>query len=251
MTAPTTAREAVRGAAGPVGRLGGAFMFDGDTHARGAELGFHGWSYYHLGRGGVLGDCDASVVVAAFGFFPPALQSKAWDKGRAVMSPVEAARDYARCCARFGTRVFSSYAGAGRLADLLTAVHDGASVLGVPLFAGWRALARETEAPDDGARLALALQVGRELRGGNHLVAVAAQGVEPLQAVVSGRYGPTNAEFFGWPQPWPDPEAAKDRMAAAEALTDDLVEPAFAALGDAERGELVTLLRDLQAEQKR
>lgn len=246
----TSPRDAVRGAAGPVGRLGGAFMFAAETHARGAELGFHGWSFYHLGRGGVLGDCDASVVVAAFGFFPPALQTKAWDKGRAVMSPAQAAKEYADCCARFGTEHFTSYAGAGRLADLLTELHDGAGSMGLPLFAGWRALARETTAPDDGARLALALQVGRELRGGAHLVAVAAQGVDPLQAVVSGRYGPSNAEFFGWPQPWPDPDAAKDRMAAAEALTDDLVEPAFARLDESSRTELVSLLRDLQAAQR-
>ncbi|MDP3712337.1 MAG: hypothetical protein Q8R60_07625 [Mycobacteriales bacterium] len=250
----TSPRDAVRGAAGPVGRLGGAFMFATETHARGAELGLHGWSFYHLGRGGVLGDCDASVVVAAFGFFPPALQTKAWDKGRDVMSPTQAAKEYADCCTRYGTEQFASYAGAGRLADLLTELHEGAGVMGLPLFAGWRALARETTAPDDGARLALALQVGRELRGGAHLVAVAAQGVDPLQAVMSGRYGATNTEFFGWPNtddaPWPDPDAAKDRMAAAEALTDDLVEPAFARLDESSRTELVSLLRDLQAAQR-
>jgi hypothetical protein len=245
-----TPYEAVRGAAGPVGRLGGAFMFAAETHARGAELGFEGWSYYHLGRGGVLGDGNAAVVVAAFGFFPPALHTKAWDKGRAVMSPPEVARDYAACCTRFGSATFTSYEGAARLTELLTAVNDAASPMGLPVFAGWRDLAREVPAPDDGARLALALQVARELRGGAHLIAVRVQGVDPLQAVVSGRYGTANAEFFGWPQPWPDPDAGKAAMAAAEDLTDRLVEPAFEALSSDELDELVTHLRALQAAQR-
>ncbi len=242
--------EAVRGAAGPVGRLGGAFMFDATTLARGTELGFQTWSWYHLGRGGVLGDVDAAVLVAAFGFFPPQHQAEAWDLGRAVMAPAEAAREYAASCARFGSTAFSSYADAPRLTELLTAVNAAAPTMGLPVFAGWRALVPTVAAADDGARLALALQVGRELRGGAHLLAVAAQGVDPLQAVMSGRYGPKNAEFFDWPQPWPDPEAGKADMAAAEAVTDRIVEPAFAALSDAERAELVSMLKDLQASQR-
>jgi hypothetical protein len=248
--AGVTPHEAVRGAAGPVGRLGGAFMFDAGTFALGAELGLDAWAWYHVGRGGVLGDCDPSVVVAAFGFFPPALQSKAWDKGRAAIAPSEAAARYAGACAAYGTARFASYDGAGRLAELLTAVNAAAGTTGLPVFAGWRALAATLDPADDGAAAALALQVARELRGGSHLVAVAAHGVEPLQAVLSGRYGATNAEFFGWPQPWPDPEVAKDAMAAAEEMTDRLVEPAFAAIGEAERAELVSLLRGLQDHQK-
>ena len=81
----------------------------------------------------------------------------------------------------------------------------------MPLFAGWRA--RLHAGPTDGpARLALALQAAREHRGSCHLVAVTAAGVDPLQAVMSGRYGAKNAEFFGWPEPYPDPEGAKEAM---------------------------------------
>ncbi len=93
-----TPEEAVRGCAGRVGKLGGAWMFDEQTLARGLELGLTSWSWYHCGRGGVLGDGDADVVIAAFGFFPPALQRKAWEKGKAVLPPSQAAREYALAC---------------------------------------------------------------------------------------------------------------------------------------------------------
>jgi hypothetical protein len=239
-----TAEEAVRGAAGPVGRLGGAWMFDEVTQERGTALGLKGWSWYHCGRGGVLGDGDASVVVAAFGFFPPALQRKAWDRGRAVLPVREISAAYAEACADWGRRTFTDVPSSGRLADLLFAAADAVEPAGIPVFAGWRALAPGV-ADDDPARLALALQVMREHRGGLHLVAVVAEGVDPLQAVVSGRYGPSNAEFFGWPQPWPDPEVGRAAMTAAEARTDALVRPAFAALGAEDRAELVEGLRGL------
>ena len=241
-----TPEETVRGVAGPVGRLGAGWMFDPATAERGKELGLSAWSFYHCGRGGVLGDADASVLVAAFGFFPPALQKKAWDKGRAVLPVARITDEYAACCADWGRRTFGSLPAAGRLADLLTSAATASGVMGVPVFAGWRTRLLAPDAPaDDPARLALALQVMREHRGGLHLVAVAAQGVEPLQAVMSGRYGAGNAEFFGWPQPWPDPATAADAMAEAERVTDRLVAPAYAALSAPERAELVDGLRAL------
>ena len=237
-----TPAEAVRGVAGPVGRLGGAWMFDPETNQRGVDLGLSTWSWYHCGRGGVLGDGPADAAIAAFGFFPPDLQRKAWDRGSAVMPVRSIAGLYAQACADWGVRVLPS---SPRLVELLTRVTDAAPVMGLPVFAGWRTLAASIETTDAG-RLALALQVAREHRGGAHLVAVAAQGVEPLQAVMSGRYGADNARFFGWPEPWPEPEAARGQMAAAEALTDRIVEPAFGVLSADERDELVEGVRALR-----
>lgn len=237
-----TPLEAVRGCAGPVGKLGGAWMFDAGVHARGGELGLSTWSWYHCGRGGVLGDGPADAVVAAFGFFPPALQRKAWERGSAVQSVHVTARQYAQACADWGVRVLPEDP---ELVGLLIRVTDAASDLSLPVFAGWRSLAASVETTDAG-RLALALQVAREHRGGAHLVAVAAHGVAPLQAVMSGRYGAANARFFGWPEPWPDPEEAREAMASAEAMTDRIVEPAFAVLSDDERARLVEGLRALK-----
>lgn len=234
--------DCVRAIAGPVGKIGGAWMFDAKVHARGGELGLDTWAWYHCGRGGVLGQPDPSVVVAAFGFFPPELQTKAWNKGVAVMPAPQIAEEYAGACAAWGADRFGD--GSGRLADLLTAALDAAVVIGLPLFAGWRE--KLHQAPPDGqARLALALQAAREHRGGSHLVAVAAAGIPPLQAVMSGRYGATNAEFFGWPKPWPDPEVAREAMRQVEAVTDAMVGPAFATLTADERTELATGLRAL------
>lgn len=242
--ARVNAAQCVRGLAGPVGRLGGAWMFDAGTAARGTERGLGVWSWYHCGRGGVLGDCDPAVVVAAFGFFPPALQAKAWRKGLAVLPAREAAAAYAKACTEWGERALT-VPDPGRLATLLERAMAAADAAGTPVFAGWRALLQGSDAVGAG-RLALALHVAREHRGGNHLVAVVAAGIPPLQAVVSGRYGPTNAEFFGWPQPWPDPEAAREAMVEVERVTDALVEPAYAALTDDEREELVTGLRAIR-----
>jgi hypothetical protein len=237
-----TPLECTRGIAGPVGKLGGAWMFDGAVNARGLELGMDTWAWYHCGRGGVLGSPDASVVVAAFGFFPPELQTKAWNKGLAVMPASQAAQEYATCCASWGSGKFGE--GSDRLADLLTTALDSAVLTGLPLFAGW--LKKLHDGPAEGpARLALALQAAREHRGGSHLIAVAAAGIPPLQAVMSGRYGATNAEFFGWPKPWPDPALAKEAMGAVEAVTDAMVAPAFEVLSDDERAELTAGLRAL------
>ncbi len=234
----------MRGVAGPVGRFGAAWMFDEGTQARGVELGLTTWPWYHCGRGGVLGDGDASVAGAAFGFFPPALQRKAWERGRAVLPVGEIAGEYGLACAAWGRRAFADVPAAGRLADLLHRAATAAEPASIPVFAGWRALAPAL-ADDGPGRLALAVQVMREHRGGLHLVAVVAEGVDPLQAVVSGRYGAGNASFFGWAEPYPDPSAAKEAMAAAEARTDVLVRPAYASLTPDERAELVAGLRGL------
>lgn len=242
-----TPHECVRGIAGPVSKLGGAFMFDAGTFARGEALGMDAWAFYHCGRGGVLGNPDPAVVVAAFGFFPPAVQTKAWTQGVAVLEPAATTAAYAEACVDFARQRFA-VEGAGRLADLLTTALDTADVAALPLFAGWRALlhAHAATHPHDGpGRLGLALMAGREHRGGLHLVSVRAAGIPPLQAIMSGRNGATAAEFFGWPQPWPDPELAREAMVAVEAVTDQLVAPAFEALSADERTELAAGLRAL------
>jgi len=239
-----TPEECVRGIAGPVGKVGGAFMFDAEVFARGAELGIEPWPWYHCGRGGVLGNPHPSVVVAAFGFFPPALQTKAWNKGVAVMAPEKIAEHYAESCAEFGRRRLAAVEGTARLGELLEKMLSAADVAGLPLFAGWRQ--KLYDGPTDGpARLNLALMAARELRGGSHLMAVRAAGIPPLNAIMSGRNGAAAAEFFGWPQPWPDPELYREAMVPVEAATDAMLVPAAEALTSDERDELTAGLRAL------
>src|SRR5690606_32875593 len=51
--------------------LGGGFMFSREARTYAAETGIDEFfGPYTRGRGGVLGEVDADVVTAAFGFFP-------------------------------------------------------------------------------------------------------------------------------------------------------------------------------------
>ena len=239
-----TPLEAARACAKPVERYGIVWMGDPQVVAVGSERGIAPWSFYTCGRGGVLGDGPADAMIAAFGFMDPDRQRKAWERGAAVLPPTEQARLYAQACADWGSRHFATVPTAGRVADLLVRVTDAVEAAGMPLFAGWRAIARTVEA-DDAGRLGLALQVAREHRGSAHLVAVAAAGVSPVQAVASGKSGVDGLAFLGWGALDVDPQAGREAMAAVEDVTDRIVAPAFAALDETERAELVEAVRGL------
>lgn len=223
--------------------IGAGFMFSREAKAFGVAAG--GTDFlgpYSRGRGGVLGDVDADVVTSAFGFFPAATVRAAWES---IALPAEqAATGYLGVCQDFGRRKLGGFDGAGRLAELLAPVAAAADPAGVALFAGWRALPL---AADDPARAMQLIHVLRELRGGLHLLAIRASGLTPEQAVLIGgsprSSGADHAREFGWPEPYPEttPEL-RQRWEAAEALTDDLIGPAFAVL-DADQGvELAELL---------
>jgi hypothetical protein len=83
----------------------------------------------------------------------------------------------------------------------------------------------------------------RELRFGRHAVAVQAAGMGPLEAILSGPAGEWNAEFFGWPKPYPDVSALGDPREEIEAMTDRLHAPDFEVLTDDERAELRALAK--------
>ncbi|MGY0499145.1 SCO6745 family protein [Nocardia sp. FBN12] len=223
--------------------LGGAFMISREARMFGEATGvdgFHG--AYTRGRGGVLGDVDADVVTAAFGFFEPECVRAAWES--VPMPAADAANRYMIACRDFGQRKLAAFEQADRLAELLRRVVDAAPSTGLPLFAGWRAM----PVPEDGRSAVLQLtHVLRELRGGLHLVAVMANGLTPLQAILvagSPIYdGPGHAKFLGWAEPF-EPVTAdiQARWDAAEKLTDELIAPCFDVLDDAERAELTTLM---------
>ncbi|WP_280263331.1 SCO6745 family protein [Nocardia wallacei] len=224
-------------------QVGAGFMFSRETKKFGAATGTDGFlGPYTRGRGGVLGDVDADVVTAAFGFFHPETVRAAWDS--VTMPAAEAAAGYLAACQDFGRRKLGEFEEAGRLAELLRAVADAADVAGVPLFAGWRALPLADDAP---ARALQLVHVLRELRGGLHLLAVRAGDLTPRQAVlISGsprNSGPDQARLFGWPEPFEEiTPGHRQRWEAAEALTDRLIAPAFAVLDDKSGDELVRLL---------
>ena len=47
------------------------YYFSQSTIDTGKSLGLKGMEFYVAGRGGALGNCDGSVVAAAFGYFNP------------------------------------------------------------------------------------------------------------------------------------------------------------------------------------
>jgi hypothetical protein len=179
------------------------------------------------------------VVSAALVFYPADVVRVGWEAAWASTDPARSAARYAQACHEWGQAKLADFEGAGRLADLAGTVAAGADVAGLPLFAAWRAAPVPA---DDPARAALALQVLREHRGGLHGVAVLAQGLTPLQAILAGPGGEPNATFFGWRGPFEDASALRAAKAAAEVVTDDLADRAYAVLGDAEQAELAELL---------
>ncbi|MFD5177766.1 hypothetical protein ACFWM1_18300 [Nocardia sp. NPDC058379] len=224
--------------------LGGAFMISREAKEFGQAVGvpgFHGT--YTRGRGGVLGDVDADVVSAAFGFFEPGCIRAAWES--VPLPAADAATAYLAACHDFGRRKLAAYDDAERLAELLGRVVAAAPSTGLPLFAGWRAM----PLPTDSRAAALQLtHVLRELRGGLHLIAVLAHGLTPLQAIlIAGSPmsdGPTHARMLGWSEPFEQiSDDQRARWDAAEALTDELIAPCFEeALDAAERDELASLM---------
>ena len=240
MTEPLTPAQAAAAVKDGIAGFGFSFMTDPETRARGkSELGLRGRPLYHLGRCGVLGDVPVEVVIAVEAFFPPEVVRAAWEEGRTVVEPGEAARFYAELCADHGRARFADSAENARLVGLLERVVDVAPYAGLPLFVGWRALPRPDDVP---GRLGLLLNCLREHRGSVHAAAVAAVGLGPLEAIVAGSYGEANARFFEWPEPYPDPDQHRARWDAAEDLTAAAAGLPYDALTSAERGEVVALL---------
>lgn len=239
---PAQAAAAVKDA---VGGWGFTWMSDAGVRARGkAELGLRGRPLYHLGRGGALGDVPVEVVIAAEAFFPPDVVRAAWEEGRAVRAPLDAAVAYAGLCADLFRDSFGDRPDLPRLAELLERCVDGAEAAGLPLFAGWRALPRPADAA---GRVGLLLNILREHRGAVHAAACTAMGLGPLQAIMAGSYGEDNARFFEWPEPYPDPAPYRSRWDAAEDLTSAAAAGPYDALDTAERTELVSLVHAVLA----
>ena len=224
----------------PVASLGGKFMLDDATTARGDALGLSFPEFYMLGRGSVLGDVDADVVSAAFVYFPVAIVRMMWESGRAKHAPSDVVEPYAEACRAFGRTLLANVSSLDELSALMERVVAAASPLGAPLFAGWRAVPLPDDAPGRAAQL---LHVLREHRGGSHAAAVLAAGLTPLEAIMgSGETAPQQAALFGWPEPYPDPAATASTRAAVEDVTNRMVAPAYEVLTEDERGRLAELV---------
>ena len=237
-----TAADTARAMAEPVYDVGGRFMLDGATFARGAELGLPGMVFYFVGRAGVLGAVDADRVTEELGVFAPDTVREHWDAGVAVMDPTAAAAEFMACGHTWGREHLPDGLDAGRLVQLmrrLVEVTERPDAQVPAMFAARRAVPW----PDDERAAALhGIHLLRELRGGLHARAVRDARVAPHDAVVV-RQGEGMAALFGWPEPHPDPEAARAAWEVAEEATNAAAAAFVAQLGDVEQDELVELLR--------
>ena len=234
-----------RAIATPVNAVGGAFMLHPDTLNPGKAAGYPGgFSYYVVGRGGVLGDVDASVVVSAFAFFAPNLIRSLWEAGVVVEGARKASDRYALACAEWGRQRLGTFAHAERLAELLAKVVDQADPSGLALFAGWQTQARVDDAL---GRCYQLLHVLRELRGSVHIVAIVAHGITPLEALLvnPGSVGEAQAKRFGWEGEFPNAESLQSAFAAAEELTNALMARHLDVLSEGEQNELITLVTEV------
>lgn len=219
-----------------IGEMGSAFYFVEPTLARGRELGLKGFPFYVLGRGGVLGDVDASVITSAFGYFTPAVIQRIWDSARSVVDPRTAGREYFECSAAFGREKFSGLDCLEAFCDAADAVNNAADPAGLALYAG---ISAEPLASDPPARAMQLLTVLREFRGSVHLVAVLAQLLEPRIAHFIRR--PDFFATLGY-GPEQEPEVTEEhraQLAAADDLTDRMVARAYSVLDGPQADALI------------
>lgn len=212
-----------------INKVGAAFYFHADTLARGKELGLDGFRFYVLGRGGVLGDAEASVVTSAFGYFHPTVVAKIWDSARETMAPRQAAAHYLTCAADLGRSVLGDSLddadGLDAFNDAAEAITSAVDVSSLALFAGIMGESLPDDAPGRAFRNVVAL---RELRGSVHLLAIVASGLSPGVAHAIRR--PDDVAAFGW-----DPAPAihdrdREALANADELTNQLMVPMLGVL---------------------
>ncbi|MFM8868274.1 MAG: SCO6745 family protein [Ilumatobacteraceae bacterium] len=239
-----TPLDLVRQACPIINDTGWAYYFTPETQGKGAELGLKGPMFYFAGRGGVLGDCDADVVTAAFGYFNPAVIRRAWESATSIRPAREIGRAHFECCADLGRQKLGGVANLTAFVEAADAVNRAAEPDGLALYAAFKA---EPLAQDLAGRAMQLVAVLREFRGSAHLIAVRASGLTTKQAHFSKR--PNDVAMFGWtPEDAPvlDDDVA-NKMKAAEDLTDQIVLPAFSVLDDAGARALLDGARAIKA----
>ena len=211
-----------------IGSLGAGFYFIPPTLGRGKELGMpNGMVWYVCGRGSVLGDCNAELVVSAFGYFEPNMIRKMWAAGTAVMPASKIVDEYAECARAWGRATFGGVKSAGKFADLAEKIIAAGNSAGSALFAGWKAVPLGA-ADDPAGRAGMAFNVLREHRGSLHLQAVIAAGLTPAEAHFT-KGGDARWKIFGWPED-ATPAPKKAVWNKAERTTDLLTAQAYEVL---------------------
>lgn len=231
-----TNEELVARACPLINDSGWAYYFTPETIARGTELGLKGPQFYFIGRGGLLGDCDASVVAAAFGYFNPDVIRRAWESSCTMITPREAGLAHWLCSAETGRAKLAGVPNLAAFVEAADAVNNAADPEGLALYAAFKSAPLVDDLPGRAMQL---VSILREFRGSAHLIAIRASGLTGKQAHFIKR--PNDVAMFGWtPEDAPHiDDSTRAALDAAERLTDAIVMPAYAVLNDAQRTALV------------
>lgn len=208
--------------AGKIGDIGAAFYFAPETLQRGNEVGLDGFRFYFLGRGGVLGDVEAGVIRAAFGYFEPGLVEKIWSSAKEIMAPRDAARLYISCAHDLGRAKFAGIEGLDAFVEAATTVIEAVEGASLPLFEAVRCEPVPEDAPAAAMHQAMVL---RELRGSVHLLANTACGLESRHA--HGIKRPDAFKMFGYEAEIVVTDDDRAKWLRAEHLTDEILAPAY------------------------
>ena len=230
-----TPEELAAAAGGPLNQVGAVYYFHPDTVARSKELGLDGFRFYVLGRGGAMGDVQGTVVKSAFGYFHPELVLKMWNSAREVVAPADACAAQLECAYAIGRTEFKGLEGLDAFNEAAEAVIAATALDGLTLYAGYAALPLPDDAEARAMHLAITL---RELRGSAHLAAVIASGLSAPMAHAIKR--PDMVAGFGWEEAPVIEEHHRRALNDAEAMTDRILGPSFAALSDAQADALLT-----------
>jgi len=204
------------------------------------DAGLVGWELYFLARHGVLGVVDADVVTAAAYVFPPDHVRANWERALVKHTPAEGVQLYLPLLYAWAHEHLEGFTDGARLSQLAGRIIGSATVSGLPLFAGWRAVPLPSDSVE---ALALRLNVLREHRGACHGVALTALGMSPLMAILTGEGGTQNAEEYGWQPPFPEVQASDQTLRQeVEELTDAIVSRAYGILNESEQADFVSLL---------
>lgn len=215
----------VRATSVPIHDIGTSAYLSPDIAAWAAEWGWpNPFAFYFAGRGGMLGDVGADVVTSALGWFEPGAVKAMYSEGIGVAGATSAAARMSEAHGKWGEKHYGDVNGLEEIVDVTEELVDGLEGSAIPLFVGWRAAPRSDSPAGRAAQL---MQILREWRGGIHLVATTAVGLSPLEAILTNE-GPGQAKFFGWPEPFPDFAAMKERHDEAEVITDRLCASALA-----------------------
>lgn len=223
----------------PIAAMGRSYFAADAVGQSLGDAGFSGLARYIGARGGVLGDVASDVVVSGFALFHPAMIETGWNQTKEQGSPADAATAFAVGIGGWAGDTFGHLDGLGDFAAAARTVIDATEPMSQALYAGWRAM----PAPyDPAAASGLALQVLRELRFGFHVHGLSAVGLAPAEAIIA-QANPQQAQFFGWNEPFPDPEPLKDKHRRAEEITSARMAEAYEAIDADQRAHVAATVK--------